>query len=116
MQAVEEKIIIYFATLLYNMLHLCNNMSYNQTNSRNQCSKTLINMIQEITTLYKYGFVYKDVKNKRSYALKEIPINCFKSTLVANIQREKLTINKLKKLTFEINYSVVSFVENEMPF
>jgi hypothetical protein len=88
-------------------------------------------MIQEITTLYKYGFVYKDVKygwkdkklyklpyakNKRSYALKEIPINCFKSTLVANIQKEKLTINKLKKLTFEINYSVVSCVENEMPF
>lgn len=88
-------------------------------------------MIQEITTLYKYGFIYKNVKygwkdkklyklpyikNKRSYALKNIPINCFKCTLVANIQREKLTINKLNGLTFEINYSIISLVDDGIPF
>jgi len=88
-------------------------------------------MIQEITTLYRWGFIYKDVKygwknkklyklpyvkNKRSYALKEIPINCFKSTLVANIQREKLTINKLKELTFEINCNIITLADNGIPF
>jgi|JI10StandDraft_1071094.scaffolds.fasta_scaffold1429256_2 hypothetical protein len=88
-------------------------------------------MIQKITTLYKYGFIYKGVtygwkdkklfklpyiKNNRSYQLKEIPLNCFKSTLVANIQREKLTINKLKKLTFEINSLIISYIDDGFPF
>lgn len=85
----------------------------------------------EVTTLYKYGFIYKGViygwnnkklyklpytKNKRSYNLKEIPLNCFKSTIVANIQRDKLTLNKLKELTTEININVISFEENIYPF
>ena len=88
-------------------------------------------MIQQITTLYKYGFKYKSVvygwknkklyklpyvKNNRSYKLKQIPLNCFKSTLVVNIQREKLTINKLKRLTFEINQTVVLYVDDGIPF
>lgn len=88
-------------------------------------------MIQEITTLYRYGFIYKDVtygwknkklfklpyvKNNRSYQLKEIPLNCFKSILVVNIQRQKLTINKLKQLTYEINRSITSYLDDGVPF
>ena len=87
--------------------------------------------MEEITTLYKYGFEYKGVlyvwknkklyklpyrKDKRSYSLKEIPFYCFKSTLVANIQRNKLTINKIKSLTKEINIEVKSFIESDCPF
>ena len=88
-------------------------------------------MSLEITTLYKYGLEYKGVtygwkdkklyklpytKNKRSYSLKEVPFYCFNSTLVYNIQRTKLTINKLKFLTKEINIEVKSFVESSCPF
>lgn len=87
--------------------------------------------MEEITTLYKYGFEYKGVvygwknkklfrlpyiKNRRSYKLKEIPFYCFNSTLVANIQRTKLTINKLKHLTKEINIEVKNFIESDCPF
>ena len=68
----------------------------------------------EVTTLYKYGFEYKGViygwknkklfrlpytKDKRSYSLKEIPFYCYKSTLVANIKMNKLTLNRIKTLT-----------------
>lgn len=88
-------------------------------------------MVQKITTLYKYGFVYKGVtygwkdkklyklpyvKDNRSYQLKQIPLNYFKYTLVANIQREKLTIRKLKDLTFEINYLYTSYIDDGVPF
>ena len=86
--------------------------------------------MKEITTLYKFGFEYKNVLygwkdkklyklpytlNKRSYQLKEIPCYCFKSTMLYNIQREKLTINKLKLLTKEINFKIVG-VDNSVPF
>lgn len=85
----------------------------------------------EITTLYKYGLQYKGVlygwkdkklyrlpytKNKRSYCLKEVPFYCFKSTLVANLQRDKVTINKLKFLTKEINVEVSSYIHSDIPF
>ena len=87
--------------------------------------------MDKITTLYKFGFVYKGVvygwkdkklfklpytKNKRSYNLKEIPIYCFKTTLVVNVQKEKLTINKLKSLTREINIIVESSISSALPF
>ena len=87
--------------------------------------------MEEITTLYKYGFEYKGVlygwknkklyklpyiKNKRSYTLKEIPFYCFKTTLVANIQRTKMTLNKLKFLTKEINIEVAEIVSSDCPF
>lgn len=80
---------------------------------------------------FKYGFAYKGVtygwnnkklyrlpylKNKRSYALKEIPFYCFKSTIVYNIQRTKLTINKLKFITAEIDFSIEVIYEQECPF
>ena len=86
--------------------------------------------MKEITTLYKFGFKYKNVLygwkdkklfklphtlNSRSYQLKEIPYYCFKSTMVYNVQREKLTINKLKLLTKEINFKIVR-VDNSVPF
>ena len=85
----------------------------------------------KITTLYKYGFTYKGVmygwknkklyrfpyvKNNRSYSLLEIKFYCFNSTMVANIQKTKLTINRIKNLTTEINVSLVNFVSDEIPF
>ena len=80
---------------------------------------------------FKYGFEYKGVnygwnnkklyrfpyiKNNRSYVFKEIPFYCFKSTLVYNVQRTKLTINKLKFMTVEINFNIDVISENECPF
>lgn len=85
----------------------------------------------KITTLYKYGLEYKGVlygwkdkklyrlpytKDNRSYSLKEVPFYCFKSTLVANLQRDKVTINKLKFLTKEINIEINSYICSDMPF
>ena len=85
----------------------------------------------KITTLYKFGFEYKGVvygwkdkklyrlpytKDKRSYSLKEIPFYCYKSTLVANIQRSKLTINRMKSLTKEINIEINSYICSDIPF
>lgn len=84
-----------------------------------------------ITTLYRFGFYYKEVpygwknkklyklpytKNKRSYKLVEVPRYCFKATFVYNIQRNKLTINKLKFLTKEINFRVDSLESVNCPF
>lgn len=80
---------------------------------------------------FKYGFEYNGIvygwkdkklyklpytKNKRSYALKEIPMYCFKSTFVFNISRRKLTINRLKQLTKEVNINVKTMDNNECPF
>lgn len=85
----------------------------------------------KITTLYKFGFEYKGVvygwkdkklyrlpytKDKRSYSLKEIPFYCYKSTLVANIQRSKLTLNRMKSLTKEINIEINSYICSDIPF
>ena len=85
----------------------------------------------KVTTLYKYGFEYKSVlygwknkklyrlpytKDKRSYSLLEVPFYCYKSTLVANIQRTKLTMNRIKSLTKEINIELDSYVFSDMPF
>jgi hypothetical protein len=85
-----------------------------------------------ITTLhYKYGFEYKSIryvwkdkklfrlpytKNNRSYNLKEISFYCFKATIVYNIQKTKLTINKLKFLTSEVNWTLDANVIIECPF
>lgn len=40
----------------------------------------------------------------------------FKTTLVANIQRTKMTLNKLKTLTKEINIEVTEIVSSDCPF
>ena len=87
--------------------------------------------MDKVTTLYKYGFEYKGVlygwkdkklyklpyiKNKRSYSIKEIKPNVFKSTIVYNIQRTKLTINRLKTLTREINIETEIFSKTFCPF
>ena len=85
-----------------------------------------------ITTLYFiYGFEYKNVRyvwkdkklfrlpyisKNRSYSFKEIPIYCFKTTLVANIQKTKLTINRLKFLTKPVNWSIDVIQSDDCPF
>ncbi len=87
--------------------------------------------MEKDTTFYKYGLEYKGVlygwKNKklyklpytsklRSYQLKEIPFYCYKSTLVCNLQRTKVTMNKLKFLTKEVNITIDVFKESNYPF
>jgi len=85
-----------------------------------------------ITTIeFKYGFIYKGVRyawkdkklfrlpferNKRTFGLKEIPQYVFKSTQVYNVQRTKLTLNKLRLLTEQVNWNVNKVIEEEYPF
>jgi len=85
-----------------------------------------------ITTIeFKYGFIYKGVRyawkdkklfrlpferNKRTFGLKEIPQYVFKSTQVYNVQRTKLTLNKLRLLTERVNWNVNKVIEEEYPF
>lgn len=81
--------------------------------------------------VFKFGFSYKEVdygwkdkklyrfpyvKNKRSYGFKEVPFYIFKTTTVYNIQRTKLTINKLKFLTKPINYTISIIENSDCPF
>jgi hypothetical protein len=85
-----------------------------------------------ITTLvYNFGFEYKGVryvwkskklfrlpynKDLRSYSFKEIPIYCFKTTLVCNIQRKKITMNKLKLLTKPVKWTHEFIIDDDCPF
>ncbi len=81
--------------------------------------------------IFKYGFTYKEVKygwnskklyrlpyvkNLRSYGLKEIPSYVFKTTTVYNVQRVKLTINRLKGLTEEVGWKVSVIEASDCPF
>jgi len=84
-----------------------------------------------ITTIeYKYGFIYKGVRyawkdkklfrlpferNNRTFGLKEIPQYVFKATQVYNIQRDKMTILKLKERTEVVNWSVEIIID-DIPF
>lgn len=80
---------------------------------------------------FKYGFEYKDVKygwknkklfrlpyvkNNRSYSLKEIHPIIIGSTFCFNIQRDKLTIGRLKRITVGVNWKVDVIEENICPF
>ncbi len=85
-----------------------------------------------ITTIqFKYGFIYKGVRhgwykkklyrlpferNKRTFGLKIVPSYVFKITEVFNIQRTKLTLNRLKSLTVCVDWSVEVFLVDEIPF
>ena len=85
-----------------------------------------------ITTLhFKFGFIYKNVRyawkdkklfrlpfisNNRCYGFKEVPQYCFKSTIIYNIQRDKLTINRLKLLTKSVDWSFDSIQDSDCPF
>jgi len=85
-----------------------------------------------ITTIeFKYGFIYKGVRyawkdkklfrlpferNKRTFGLKEIPMYVFKTTSVYNIQRDKLTILKLKERTEKILWNIDVLIDDEIPF
>lgn len=75
-----------------------------------------------ITTMcFTKGFIYKEVRygwkdkklyrlpftrNKRNFRLKEIPFYVFKTTIVYNIQRDKMTILKLKERTKNIDWKI----------
>jgi hypothetical protein len=85
-----------------------------------------------VTTLqYSYGFEYKNVryawkdkklfrlpyiKGKRSYSFKEIPAYCPKTTIVYNIQKDKLTQNRLKSLTKKVNWTMEFIEDSDCPF
>lgn len=85
-----------------------------------------------ITTIeFHYGFIYKGVRyawkdkklyrlpferNKRTFGLKEIPMYVFKTTIVYNVQRDKLTILKLKERTENVLWHVDVFIDDGMPF
>ena len=85
-----------------------------------------------ITTIeFKYRFIYKGVRhawkdkklfrlpferNLRTFGLKEIPQYVFKTTQVYNVQRDKLTILKLKERTVKVDWYVNVVVEDEIPF
>lgn len=85
-----------------------------------------------ITTIeYNYGFIYKGVqyawknkklfrlpfeRNKRTFSLKEIPMYVFKTTIVYNIQRDKLTISKLKERTEKVLWFTDVLIDDEYPF
>ena len=81
--------------------------------------------------IFKYGFTYKEVpygwknrklyrlpyiKKLRSYGLKEIPAYVFKTTKVYNVQRAKLTINRLQHLTQEVDWNVPVIESKDCPF
>jgi len=85
-----------------------------------------------ITTLvYNFGFEYKGAryvwkskklfrlpytKGLRTYSFKEIPFYCFKSTIVYNIQRTKLTINRLETMTIKVDWTHDIFINDDCPF
>jgi len=80
---------------------------------------------------FNYGFEYKNVKygwnqkqlyrlpfynSKRTYQLKLIKPIVIGSTTCYNIQRNKITINRLKTLTEKVNWVVDYPTENICPF
>lgn len=85
-----------------------------------------------ITTLkFTYGFIFKNaryvwkdkklfrlpyVSKNRTYSYKEIPFYCFKTTIVYNIQKTKLTINRLKSLTQKVDWETDIIEDNACPF
>ena len=96
-----------------------------------QRANNIVKSMEEVTTLYKYGFYFDGVpygwknkklyrlphiSNNKSFGIKEISFYCFRSTLVCNIRRKKMTLNKLKRLTVEINITVKNLTEKTCPF
>ena len=85
-----------------------------------------------ITTIeFTKGFIYKGVRhvwknkklyrlpferNKRTFGLKEIPMYVFKTTVVYNIQRDKLTFLKLKERTVLVSWKIEILIDDEYPF
>lgn len=87
--------------------------------------------MKKVTTLYKYGFKYKDIiygwkdkklyklpytKNNRSYELREVPSYVFKTTTLFNVQRDKLSLKNLKARTEIINICLETWLESDCPF
>lgn len=85
-----------------------------------------------ITTIeFTKGFIYKGVRHawkkgklyrlpferdKRTFGLKEIPMYVFKSTVVYNVQRDKITFLKLKERTEIVSWEVEVLIDDECPF
>ena len=55
-------------------------------------------------------------KDKRNYSLKKIEPILIGSTLCYNLQRTKVTINKIKKITTEVDWIIEDIIEKEYPF
>jgi hypothetical protein len=81
--------------------------------------------------IFKYGFEYVGIrygwnnkklyrlpyfKNKRAYQLLEIKPIIIGKTIVYNVQRNKITINKLKQRTVKIDWSITVIQDQICPF
>lgn len=89
-------------------------------------------MININTIVFKFGFEYKGVRygwhkknlyrlpfvssNNKNYDLKVIYPFVIGSTLCYNIQRDKLTINRLKGMTVATNWEHELIIEDDCPF
>jgi hypothetical protein len=56
------------------------------------------------------------MKNNKSYGFKEIPFYCFKTKIIYNVQRTKLTINRLKIITTPIDVKIEIIESSDCPF
>jgi hypothetical protein len=80
---------------------------------------------------FKYGFEYLGVRygwnkkqlyrlpftrNKRTFELLNVKPFVIGSTTVYNVQRTKLTMNKLKQRTKEVGWSIKEFDKKDCPF
>lgn len=81
--------------------------------------------------IFKYGFEYVGIrygwnnkklyrlpyfKNKRAFQLLEIKPFLIGKTTVYNIQRNKLTVNKLKQRTVKIDWNITVIPDQICPF
>lgn len=81
--------------------------------------------------VFNFGFIYKGVRygwkdkklyrlpferNLRTFGLLEVPAYVFKTTTVYNVQRTKLTINRLKLMTENVNWQINQISSSDVPF
>lgn len=83
------------------------------------------------TIVFNFGFTFNGVnygwhqkklhrlpfiRNQRSYGLKIINPILVGSTICYNIQREKLTINRIKDLTKKVDWKIEEIKTDDCPF
>ena len=81
--------------------------------------------------VFNFGFIYKGVRygwkdkklyrlpferNLKTFGLLEVPAYVFKTTTVYNVQRTKLTINRLKLMTENVNWQINEISSPDVPF
>ena len=81
--------------------------------------------------VFNFGFIYKGVRygwkdkklyrlpferNLKTFGLLEVPAYVFKTTTVYNVQRTKLTINRLKLMTENVNWQINQISSSDVPF